>query len=340
MATALMILGTALVLVSLTDIVVSTLSTTGGGPVSMRIAGGLWHVALACHRRWRFDGLLKRCAPAMILLMIGVWLGGLCAGWLAIFSAFPDAVVDASTQAPAALADRLYFVGFSLVTLGTGDFVGGHAGWRIASTVCAFSGLFVVTLSLTYVMSVLSAATEKRQLSILLHALGEDTPGILRRAWNGTDLGALDDVLAQLAPQVALHAERHLAYPIVHFFHAVERRTALAVSVAALDDALTVVIDGLRSKEASPNPLVVRAMREAISVLLDRAGRGPSGSEAPAPDLAAMRGAGPPLKDDDRLRSVFEAASERRRHLAAYVGGQGHQWPWPQPSRARSGEVS
>ena len=312
--------GVGLVVSSLADMVVSTLSTTGGGPVSTPLLRGIWRSLLWLHRRRTSHGLLKRAAPVLIVLVIALWLSGLWAGWTLVFSAHTGAVVDATTEAPASFGDRVYFTGFSLFTLGTGDVVGGHAGWRIASTLCSFTGLFVVTLSLTYVMSVISAATEKRQIALLVHGVGADGVSLLRSAWDGRDLSGLDDLLTEVGPKLALHAERHLAYPVLHFFHAAERRAALAPAVVAVDDALRIA--GALSPEVRPGAVATRMARAAIEALTERAGVDDGGAPPPIPDITKLREMGLPLAAPE----VEAAFSDRARaRLGSYLCSQG--WP-------------
>lgn len=323
-SSVLIVLGSVLIGAILVDVVESTLATTGGGPISMVGVRGAWRALLALHSRRKSHGALKRAAPLLCGLVIGIWTFGLWAGWAMIFSGAPNAVLDATTHQPAGTLDRLYFAGFSLITLGTGDFVGGAPSWRLASALCAFSGFFVVTLSLTYVLSVVSAATEKRQLARLIHGLGTDSVSILQHAWNGRDLHDLDEALAQIAEKMLLHAERHLAYPIIHFFHQPERRASLALSVAALDDALRLVAHGL-PVDAGPNPVNLRLARTAVDTLLEHASQGAAATAPPLPKLEPLREAGLPLREAS-IEEAFSRAEQRRRRLADYVQGQGHRW--------------
>lgn len=55
------------------------------------------------------------------------------------------AVRDAANGEPAGLVDRLYFTGYTVFTLGNGDFKPGSGIWQIATGAAAGTGLFLVT---------------------------------------------------------------------------------------------------------------------------------------------------------------------------------------------------
>lgn len=323
-----LLFGALLLGICLIDVVLSVASTTGGGPVSTRLADAAWRSALAFHRRGSAHGMLRYLAPALLMSTVVLWAFMLWAGWALFFTVEDGAVLDSTSRAPATFVDRIYFAGFCLATLGTGDFVAGSSGWRLASVTCALSGFAALTLTMTYALSVISAATAKRQLALLIRCLGGSSTEILKNSWNGEDLSNLDDPLAQITPLILLHGERHLAYPIIHFFHASETEAALPLAIASLDEALTVATHGVADK-AKPNAVVLAAARHAIAVFLRRAesvqSRSPA-SEPPPPDLAVLRERGLPLADPAAMASAFQSQKKRRVQLARLVEGDG--WTW------------
>ncbi|WP_219414761.1 hypothetical protein [Pseudonocardia nigra] len=60
-------------------------------------------------------------------------------------------------------------------------------------------------------------------------------------AWDGRDLSQIDDDLRELNQSIAQIAQQHLAYPALRHFHSAARVNALALCLAILDEALTVM---------------------------------------------------------------------------------------------------
>ena len=326
-----LVTGLTIVGLALLDVVWCVASTSGGGPVSMRVARTLWRGALHFQRSRDRQGHLRHLAPVLIVSVIGVWVALLWIGWTLVFLAPDLAVMNATSGAPAQWADRLYFAGFSLFTLGTGDFVARHPVWRLASVVCSFTGLATVTLSLTYVVSVISAATAKRQLALMIHGLGGNAVEILANSWNGQDLTSIEDHLTEIRSLLLLHSERHLAYPIVHFFHAEEPEASLGLAVAALEDALLIAARGV-DEDVRPSSITLDSTRHALGVFLKRASRnGEPSSRDPAPpfpDVDGLRSIGVPMAGDAELGEIFKDQSERRLASRRLVLGEG--WKWDQ----------
>src|SRR5690606_23751663 len=141
----------------------------------------------------------------LLMGTVVLWAFMLWAGWTLFFTVEDGAVLDSTSRAPATFVDRIYFAGFCLATLGTGDFVAGSSGWRLASVTCALSGLAALTLTMPYALSLISAATAKPQLALLIRCLGGSSTELLKNAWNGEDQSNLDDPLAQITPLILLH---------------------------------------------------------------------------------------------------------------------------------------
>jgi hypothetical protein len=54
---------------------------------------------------------------------------------------------------------------FTLFTLGVGDYRPNGAFWQMLTALCAADGLLTITLSVTYFVPLVSAATRKRQIA-------------------------------------------------------------------------------------------------------------------------------------------------------------------------------
>lgn len=323
--------GGLLIAVTLVDAFWTTLGLGGGGPLTQRLATGVWRTALAIHRLTgrRAHRLLHISAVIILLLVIASWVALLWLGWLLIFAADPTGVVHATTGVQANLPQRIYFTGFTLFTLGVGDYVPQGEPWRFLTAVAALNGLFVITLSITYLIPVLSAAVEKRRLAAMIAALGRTPAEILATGWDGQTFVSLEQPLTSAARDIELHAQRHLAYPVLHHFHSPVRHTALSLRIAALDDALT-VMSGAAAQETRMSTAVTRSVRSAISDLMEHvqtSSSAPRGGRMGAPELSAD--ALPPdcpRSSEGEWRNCKAEAAERRTIAHAFIVQGG--WTW------------
>jgi hypothetical protein len=156
--------------------------------------------------------------------------------------------------------------------------------------------------------------------------------------WTGERFSpAFSQHLAGPAEEVAHTAERHLAYPVVHYFHSPDPESAAPLAVARLDDAL-LLLDGAVSDSVRPDPSAIRPVRRAVDRYLSAAGSsaGPGRSAVPpVPDAQPLRSAGIPLVPAaDFLRRAAEE-SDRRSRLAELVRSDGWSWPkaWLSPAQ-------
>lgn len=327
---SLLIGGLAVVIFVSVDILWSTISTKGGGPLTMAVTTGCWKVARVSFRFViRRHRVLESSALVTMVVTFLVWVAGIWLGWTMVFSADAQLVIYQMTDEPAVWTDRFYFAGMVLLTLGTGDVVAGGSGWRMLSMVASFNGLVVITLTITYLMSVISAAIEKRKLALSIDALGGSAREILKSGWDGSGFGALDDKLQLIADDLMMHAERHLAYPVLQFFHPKNPWASLPVSVAKLDD-LTTLMSRCLTDDTRYNRTTVRALRRAVDLYIRRirlshvsdVDRPP-----PMPDFEALRGRGMKLRSYRTCREAFAKRTDMRSTLMGLVESEGWDWP-------------
>lgn len=323
MKTLLLLLGVLIIGAVFVDALWTTVAAAGGGPLTTRLARGLWGAALRLHRRSGRHRLLALMGPVILMSAILLWIALLWAGYLLVFSAGDAAggaaaVVHASTGAPASFWERVYFTGYTISTLGLGDYVPRGDAWRVATALASLSGLFLVTLSITYLVPVLSAVAAKRQIAALVADLGMTPAAILERAWDDEGRFALGGALTQLAPMIELHAQRHLAYPVLHFFHSRHAREAVAPRLAALDEAL-LVIAAAALREGTSVPLPAHVARQAIGGVLKTLDTAFIRESETAPPLDARH------EDAAALRAAADNEA-RRRLLLAFVRDDG--WTW------------
>ena len=83
-----------------------------------------------------------------------------------IFASADSALVDTVSSRRISWPVPLYFTGYTIFTLGNGDFTPTGAFWQLATVLATASGVLFVTSSVTYVLSVLGAVTQKRSWSL------------------------------------------------------------------------------------------------------------------------------------------------------------------------------
>lgn len=323
----LLLLGLLLIGVTLLDALWTTIAPRGAGPITKRVARGLWALGLSVHRRRSAHGLLTLIGPSLLVVATLVWVAGLWAGWLLVFSAEPETIVASLSKEPASLVERVYYVGFVLFTLGTGDYVPEGGLWQVLSVLASLSGLSVITLAITYVLSVVSAVATKRQLAGSIHSLGQTPSDLAGRAWDGDGFSGLEQQLPAIASALELHTQRHLAYPVLHYFHSEDRRTALGPSVAVLDDALLLLAEGV-APSVRPAPAIVAPTRSTVGSFLGTLSEAfieEADAPPPLPDLKGLTEAGIPVVEDGSAEAAA-GASHRRRLLLGLVRDAGWEW--------------
>lgn len=316
-------LGSALIILVFVDLVQTTLAVNGHGLMSGPLSAGVWRALLGLHRLKRSQGLLCAGGPAIIVLFYVVWFGLLWAGWTLVFASADDSVLQGMTKQPADAGELLYFVGFTIITLGVGDYVPQGDLWQVLTVVASASGFFLVTMIITYVLPVLSAVVHARQLASSIHGLGRSPDQLLQRAWNGRDYSALDSPLQTLTQQIRQLEKQHLAYPVLHYFQSRTRKSNLALAVSSLDDFLSLLLS-LAPAEQRPAEAVLGPARDAVDDLLTTLRENfikPADETPPPPTLPLTGAAG-----QREVGDAFEPLAQRRRLLLGWVADSGRSW--------------
>lgn len=260
----------------------------------------------------------------IVLFVLLSWIVLVLGGWLLIFSSADGAVRAASTAAPGDLADRIYFTGYTVFTLGLGDYVPGDGIWQLTTVLATGSGLIVVTLSITYLVPVASAVVQRRQFASQIAGLGRSGPDIVLRGWNGTDFGSLGQNLSMLTPLLHTVRLQHLTYPVLHFFHSPSPLDAAAVNLTNLAHALELLRYGVAA-DVRPDDQTLGAREGALDQFLDTMNGVHLSADAepvPVADLTPLEEAGIPV-DGSAYRRASAHSDDRRRRLRSYLRDDG-----------------
>ncbi len=335
------ILGLVILLFTVADLLWTTF-LEGAGPLSVRVASWIGRSMLHCHSRGARDRrIITKAGLFTVLGTLVTWGSLIWLGWGLIFCASADAIVFSETREPAGWWERFYFAGTTLSTLGLGDYRPASSFWRFLVVVAGASGYVLIGLVISYIVPIVTAATQKRQLAVCIWALGRSPDDIIIRAYNGVDTGALVPHLISLIPMLALLGESHLTYPVLHFFHSSKRSSAVAPGIAALDEALTILECGLQQGCVLDVPSL-GAARESIFEFLQTlkpALIATSEVVPPSPSLNALREAGVPAVDDKLFAEAVAGLAERRQMLYALVLNEGWTWESVWPTRPEAAAV-
>lgn len=333
--------GLLLVAVATVDMLWSTISINGGGPIANSVAVAFWKSSRFVYVRTSSHRVLEFATVVILVATFFAWVVLKWVGWTLVFSAGDAVVIHESAQEQAGFFDRAYFSGMVYLTLGTGDFVATSVGWRLWTIAASLSGLVTITLTISYLVSVVSVAVEKRHLASLIWGAGRSSDHLVVNGWDGESFSILDDRLNELGHKLMRHSECHLAYPVLQYYHPTDPRAALPPGLAVLEDTM-IIMEHCVHEEYRPSQTTLRLLRQAIDLYVDRVELQHISrvDEAPKePHLNGLRRAGIPICDREECRQHFADHAERRRLLWGLIVAEGWHWPRsPQRERAKPTE--
>lgn len=297
-------------------------------PVSNALASAIWKGTRRLFPSGR-RRLRSLAGPISLLAILVLWIVLVWAGWTLLLSADPHSLVSTRQAKPVDLAGRIYFVAYTMFTMGNGDYYPAGDGWELITSLMTASGMVVVTLAISYTLSVLPAIVQSRTMASEIHGLGKDAETFLLSFWNGETFPQLEMQLNALAAEVTRNAQQHNAYPILHVYRGSQRPAARGPAIAILDEALTLLHFGL-AETVPLAPGVIMGARTAVRTYLDTlraVGIAPAGDTPPAPDLSRLRAHGIPTVTDETFAARLAGVAERRRLLLGLVHHDGYDWP-------------
>ncbi|MFC7138800.1 potassium channel family protein [Halosimplex aquaticum] len=320
-------LGVVLLTLAVTDLLWTTLWVDGGaGPLTSSLMAATWSALKSVGKQ--HSRLLSLSGPLVLSLTLLTWVGLLWSGWVLVFSAGANALDYTLGPEPVNWVGRMYFVAYTMFTMGNGDFSPTGGVWRIATSLTTGSGMVLVTLSVTYLINVLRAVVQKRSFASSVHGVGTRSESFVVTGWNGDDFDEHNLSLETLASQLSRIASQHNAYPILHYYRSAERRYALPIAVAVFDDAMSLFRFGVTPEDRPSEPLVERGrssvedyLKSVYTLPIEPADQPP-----PAPDLTRLREAGVPTVPDEEFADALGDESDRRRRTLGVVDSQAWQW--------------
>lgn len=184
-----------------------------------------------------------------------------------------------------------------------------------------------MTLAITYSIPVVSASAERRQLALLINSIGSTTPEMIDRSYGGGSFQFLSSNLQHLGSTIAMVSQKHLAFPIIHYFHDSRPSYALPLNLAHLDECITIALfafpdipTSVRAQFKSTQHVIFEFLRN----LKPRADAAEKGIPR-APNWAEIE----VMHESDKNSQQVEAflmSQERRQLLRSYVESDGWSW--------------
>jgi hypothetical protein len=221
--------GLAVLLFVAYDVYATILDASGrSGPLSGWLNRGVWTVARALAFRFprpRRHRLLNLVGPMLMPALIVLYLVLLIAGFALIY--LPRMPAEFSVLPPAVSAnwiESLYFSGVTLVTVGYGDITPRTLFVRFFALVEGASGFALISLAVTYLITVYSALERKRVIALSFYHQAEegaDVAGFITHHFFAGRFHGFEDVLRTAARDINELQESHAEHPVIHYFHPV-----------------------------------------------------------------------------------------------------------------------
>lgn len=180
-------------------------------------------------------------APAIVVLLLALWITLLIVGFAAMLLALGDGVRPRLTD----IGGAMYFAAISLLTIGYGDYVPAELGARLVAVAAGGVGLGIVALTITYLFS-LYASFQRREVAIVtLDARAGAPPSgitLLETCAGFGSGGELEEVFERWEGWAAEVLESHLAYPILLFFRSTHDHESWVSAIGAILDATTLLL--------------------------------------------------------------------------------------------------
>lgn len=323
-----LVIGIMLIIVCIVDFIWTTLWIDGGaGPVTDWFSSLIWksfRKLAAGHSK-----SLSLAGPFILSATLAMWIGMLWVGWTLVFAGLDGSISPSHGNDPISWFDRIYYAGYLIFTLGNGDFSPNEGMWQVVSVLATGTGMLFITFGVTYLISILSAVTVKRSFAASIHGIGETPEELVANAWNGSDFHNIDSLLDTYSEQLSSLTSQHIAYPVLHYYHAASNESSMPTAVAVFDEALSVMKFAVPDQH-HPNSLLMKESRSSIQHYLETLNKSfyrPSKQVPPLPDLPFLQEAGIPILPEKDYKKAYEKLEERRRKLLGVIEADARPWP-------------
>ena len=159
--------GLAVLAVALRDVLAVTIGSTSRATLTGLVARGAFAAMRAAGRTGPTRAVTAVAGVAVMTLVGVVWIGSVWIGWSMIFAASPDALTLSTEGAEPEGVDAIAHAGHLLSTLGGARTSPGGAVWGLAGALAGVTGMVVLTLSVSFFLSVRQTVQAGRAFAML-----------------------------------------------------------------------------------------------------------------------------------------------------------------------------
>lgn len=250
------VLGAGLVFLALVDIYLTVLyHRLGSSVLSLHLNKLIWWLLRLVSRviPCKSDRLLTHAGPTMIVSTVIVWVCLLLWGFALIVLPVLGSDIQASEgQTPTDLTTALYYSGYSLTTLGTGDIVPKTGGYKLLILLQAALGFSTFTLTITYVVAVYGALIARNTFALSLYhqtAGTGDAAELLARLGAGGEFSGAQQDISSMARELIDLLELQHSYPVLLYFRFRETYYGLPWIVFLSLDTASLIKSALNPKK-------------------------------------------------------------------------------------------
>jgi hypothetical protein len=196
------------------------------GPVSEALNRGVWRAAhFVAFRvtRARRHRLLNGVGPLLLPSLIVAYIILLiCAFALIYYPRMPAQFTSTTQDSSPAWMEALYFSGTTLTTLGYGDIAPRTIEMRFVAMAEAATGFALISLAVTYLLSVYSALERKRAVALAFYhqaEQGADVAGFITHHFVRGNFYGLEAALRTATRDLQGLLESHIEHPVIYYFH-------------------------------------------------------------------------------------------------------------------------
>ncbi|MDT0686019.1 ion channel [Autumnicola psychrophila] len=235
-----LVCGAVILLVVIHDFFFTTLSDNGAGFISRNVSIFSNQiiqlvVQVIGRKAYSYQGLFVN------LMILTSWLLLIWGGLFLVYSSDPEGLTNSSGRV-ANNWERLYFTGYTLSTLGMGNFKPTTPLFEMITSCFSFFGFIFFTSSMTYFLSVSSALVNKRSFTKGVYSLGKNPQRIAEKLCSFDSSFSYQQFMT-LQDMISKHSINHHAYPVIHFYTEVDKKDSFSLNLARLDEAVTILLN-------------------------------------------------------------------------------------------------
>lgn len=314
-----LIVGIVLLGVTSADIVKTTLSSNGGGFFTATVTRGIWKIFFAAAGRRARSSILNHAGMAVLVAILVVWIAGLWIGLFLVLLSDPNSIVSSNSESATSVLEKFYYAGFSLSTLGVGDYKATSNVWRIITSTSAFTGLVFITTSVTYFVPVLSAVNLQSRIALYIQSMGKTPQAILGNSWNGHDFSAFLGAGTELQIMLIEHTLHHRSYPVLHYFHNTNPALSIKLCMVQFAEAFYLFRYAVShsNAESLKSEMIDTTLRHYFEAMEKYYALGACEDAGPMPDVEELRKQGLPLHEPAKIRESFSKHIQAKQKLVA-----------------------